>query len=64
MRCDECEALMINGVFCHELGCPNTGSRYDEYSCEWMKQRKCGECGCTVDEEDPCCNAEFEEEVA
>ena len=22
--CDQCEALMINGVYCHEQGCPNT----------------------------------------
>ena len=23
-RCDQCEASMINGVYCHETGCPNT----------------------------------------
>lgn len=22
MNCDHCEAVMINGVFCHETGCP------------------------------------------
>lgn len=22
--CDSCEALMIQGVYCHETGCPNT----------------------------------------
>jgi hypothetical protein len=22
MKCDQCEALMIQGVFCHEQGCP------------------------------------------
>lgn len=22
-RCDQCVAAMINGVFCHETGCPN-----------------------------------------
>ncbi len=21
--CDQCTAAMINGVFCHEIGCPN-----------------------------------------
>ena len=21
--CDQCQALMINGVYCHETGCPN-----------------------------------------
>lgn len=23
-RCDQCEAMMINGIYCHETGCPNT----------------------------------------
>ena len=22
-KCDQCVAAMINGVFCHETGCPN-----------------------------------------
>lgn len=22
-NCDQCIAVMINGVFCHEHGCPN-----------------------------------------
>ena len=35
-KCDQCEALMINGVFCHETGCPNT----------WKDQiRECKWCG-------------------
>ena len=34
-RCDSCEALMINGVFCHETGCPNA----------WRVMRSCGWCG-------------------
>jgi hypothetical protein len=24
-RCDQCADCMINGVYCHETGCPNTG---------------------------------------
>lgn len=24
LRCDQCEALMVNGIYCHEIGCPNT----------------------------------------
>ena len=24
MHCNECEALVINGLLCHETGCPNT----------------------------------------
>ena len=23
MTCNQCEACMINGVYCHETGCPN-----------------------------------------
>jgi hypothetical protein len=22
--CDQCQALMLNGIYCHETGCPNT----------------------------------------
>ena len=62
--CNQCEALMINGVFCHETGCPNWNSHYDVESGEWIKQRKCFECGCTVDADDLCCSAPFEDELA
>ena len=55
MRCDQCEALMINGIFCHETGCPNTHSRYDAEDDRWIKQRECRECGCTVDADEECC---------
>src|SRR5947208_3030165 len=54
MHCDSCEMLSINGVACHETGCPNSGARYDRESGEWIKQRKCFDCGCTVDQSDPC----------
>ena len=34
--CDSCQALMINGVYCHEQGCPNA----------WKNKRvECRECG-------------------
>ena len=23
VKCDQCVVLVINGVICHELGCPN-----------------------------------------
>lgn len=62
MNCDQCEALMINGVFCHETGCPNIDSRYDSESDNWIRQRKCVECGNYVDTDDLCCDAPFEEE--
>lgn len=34
MNCDQCVACMINGVFCHEYGCPNTHKVYDDG--EWL----------------------------
>jgi hypothetical protein len=60
MHCDECEMLSINGVPCHETGCPNSGARWDAETGDWIKQRTCRECGCTVDADDPCCSAEQE----
>ena len=62
VHCDQCSMLMINGVACHETGCPNQGSRWDAGSECWIKQRECSECGCTVDADDPCCNAPFDDE--
>lgn len=53
MHCDQCEVLMINGVFCHETGCPNSGSRWRGDT--WVSQRNCFVCGCTADDDDPCC---------
>ena len=58
IKCNQCEALMINGVFCHETGCPNTKARYDAESGEWIKQRTCFECGCICDTDDPCCSGD------
>lgn len=34
--CDSCEALTINGVYCHEHGCPDAWKDYT---------RECQECG-------------------
>jgi len=55
-RCDSCEALMINGVFCHETGCRRSRSRWDEESGEWIDQIKCRECGCMFDKGSDCCS--------
>ncbi len=62
MNCNQCEALIINGVFCHETGCPNRNSRYDQEAGEFIKQRKCFECGYNVDQDDLCCSAPMEDE--
>ena len=58
MKCDQCEAAMIQGVFCHETGCPNMNNRYDSETGEWIKQRKCFECGYQVDLGEPCCEGD------
>lgn len=58
ITCNQCELLAINGIACHETGCPNTGSRWDAESREWIKQRKCFDCGCTVDADESCCSGE------
>lgn len=53
-RCDQCEAMMIQGVFCHEAGCPNTHKRYRDG--EWIVVLKCRECGNDVEEGEACCH--------
>lgn len=55
MNCDQCVAAMINGYFCHELGCPNTNKRYDEDTDYWVPQYKCDVCGYMVDAGEVCC---------
>lgn len=64
VRCDQCEAAMINGIFCHETACPNARSRYDTDNGEWVRQRECYECGCIIDADDPCCDAYLDQNDA
>ena len=53
--CQSCEALSINGMVCHESGCPDA----------WKDQiRECKECGCEFIPEEryqDCCSAECNE---
>lgn len=62
VSCDQCEMLSIQGVPCHETGCPNQNARWDRESQSWVKQRECRECGSTVDADDPCCNGPQEDD--
>lgn len=57
-RCDSCQMLSINGVACHEHGCPNRRARYDADSGTWIKQYTCFECGYEADAGEPCCQGE------
>lgn len=52
MNCNQCEMLSINGVNCHEQGCPNSGKRFEEG--EWVRYFQCWDCGCDVQEGEAC----------
>jgi hypothetical protein len=50
--CQSCEALMINGVHCHETGCPDAWKDYEiecftcgfDFMPEFDGQSVCDEC--------------------
>lgn len=48
--CASCEALMINGVLCHEHGCPDAWRDY-ERECKW-----CGRLFVPTRKEQTCCD--------
>jgi len=54
-NCNQCEALHIWGVYCHEAGCINSGKKKDSITGEWFKHVECQWCGCEVKEGDNCC---------
>jgi hypothetical protein len=49
MRCDQCQMLAINGVPCHETGCPNSRSTWIESRGAWIKFVECFWCGFDVE---------------
>lgn len=53
IRCDQCDMLMINGVACHETGCPNSRKVYRDG--EWVRVRECPECGSELYGDAGCC---------
>lgn len=54
MKCDQCESTLINGFFCHEIGCPNFLKDYDRELDEWYTVYQCDICGCDVRENEIC----------
>lgn len=46
VRCSQCEALVINGVACHEHGCPNQTYPCVECGCDGATRRRglCEDC--------------------
>jgi hypothetical protein len=54
VNCDSCQMLSINGVACHETGCPNSRKTWIEEREEWVLFLECRECGCEVEEGEAC----------
>lgn len=52
ISCDQCQMLSINGMACHEHGCPNSSKVWEQG--EWVKYRECRECGCDVRDGEQC----------
>ncbi len=53
--CKSCQALMINGIYCHEIGCPDAWKDY---------KRECRWCGKEFQPEEKfqdCCSADCAE---
>lgn len=38
MKCNQCDSMYINGLFCHETGCPNKDKVYVDG--EWVNVNK------------------------
>ena len=54
MYCDQCEMLSINGMACHETGCPNARKTWLPDREQWVRFVECRECGCDVEEGTSC----------
>jgi hypothetical protein len=62
MKCDQCQWARINGVFCHEIGCPNSGKKWMGDR-GWVRVVECSNCGCDIEQGDRCdCTDQQEEE--
>jgi hypothetical protein len=54
IQCDSCQAAMINGVFCHETGCPNAKKTWIPEESQWARFFECRECGSMIREGESC----------
>ena len=62
IQCDQCQAAMINHVFCHEHGCANSRKQWRDD--QWVKISICNECGCEIADGEECnCISDTEEET-
>lgn len=64
IRCDQCNPAMINGIFCHETGCPNERRTWMPERQQWVQFFDCFECGYPVEcgEVCSCQNPEYDPE--
>lgn len=37
-KCNQCDSAVINGVYCHEHGCPNINKFWDEENEMWVDE--------------------------
>jgi hypothetical protein len=48
VKCDQCQLLRINGVVCHEIGCPNMPRKCKdckrEFKSSWRFADRCKRC--------------------
>jgi len=49
ITCQCCELVSINGIACHEFGCPNRGGTWDRERGDWVHYVDCLECGYPVE---------------
>ena len=61
MICDSCQLLAINGVTCHETGCPNSRKAWIEARGQWIRFVECFVCGCEAEAGTVCgCDEDIE----
>ena len=56
MKCDQCDSVYINGLFCHERGCPNSDKTWVAEEERWVRFIECSECGEEVEEDEHDCS--------
>ena len=54
MNCDQCQMLSINGIACHETGCPNSRKVWVAEREQWIRFVECRECGSEIEEGEVC----------
>lgn len=54
LHCDQCEMLTINGLACHETGCPNEKKTWIADRGEWVLFVACFDCGFDVEVGETC----------